>query len=386
VKIQSSVEYPTTVKLVTHRGFQVGLILVALFLVIYYNVAYYWYTPLTGVQVEYIDSPAPILQIAQVLPGSSGDVAGLKLGDRLLAVDGQTIVTLNRPFYTPKHAGETVHYIVERAGRRLIFDLVAGDYFQHPEYLLVMLPFELLSVLVYFLGLLLCLRSAPQDKRARLVGAVWLFGGLALAAGPGYANGGWFVFDIFLTAYAVGGYFSLAAHLYFPATAFSNRARLMILRAHLGLTLLALAAYACQRMIAGEALPPEALVSGTLIRYIFILTWLLNLSLLLRNRIAVHDPETKRQTQIILLGTLLGVLPGLLLTALPNLVLGPQFAILPGNVSVLASDASPGQTRPGLGGPRVVRYVIQLRKGEHAPERAPLAGRRLERFPCRRAA
>ena len=283
MKIQSSIDYPFIVKLVTRGGFQVGLLILTLFLVVYYNVAYYWYTPPTGVRVEYIDNPPSALQITQVLPSSPGAVAGLKEGDRLLAVDGRAIATLNRPFYTHKDAGKSVQYVVERGGQRLPpIDVIAGDYSQHPEYLRPTILMGLLSLVVYALGLILFLFSAPQDTRARLVGAVWLLAGLVVAAaGPGYANGGWFAFDVFLTVYAVGSYVSLAAHLYFPAVTFSNRARLLILRAHLILTLLALAAYAWQRISAGEAAPPEALVSGALIKYIFILTWLANLGLLL---------------------------------------------------------------------------------------------------------
>ena len=339
MKIQSSIAYPAAVKLVTGRGFQVGLVVVTLFLTLYYNVAYYWYTPVTGVQMDYVDNTFTAIQLVSVLPGSPGQTAGLQAGDRLLTVDGQAFTTVNRPLYTHKSAGESVQYVVERGGQRLKFDVIVSDYFQHPEYLLAMLPVSLLSLLVYALGLILFLFSAPQDTRARLVGAVWLLAGLVLAAGgPGWSNGGWFAVDVYLTTFAVGSFVSLAAHLYFPAVAFSNRARLLMLRAHLALVLLALAAYAWQRisaLSANEALPPEAFVSGAIIRYIFILTWLVNLALLLKNCFAVRDGETRRQAGILLLGTLLGVLPALLLTALPNLALGPQFVRLPGNVSVL---------------------------------------------------
>jgi membrane-associated protease RseP (regulator of RpoE activity) len=109
VKIQSSIEYPSAVKLLTRRGFLVGFVVVTLFLVIYYNVAYYQYTPLTGVDWDYLDNSFTAIQIS-VLPGSPGQVAGLQVGDRLLAIDGRAIVGANRPFYTPKNVGDSVYY------------------------------------------------------------------------------------------------------------------------------------------------------------------------------------------------------------------------------------------------------------------------------------
>jgi signal transduction histidine kinase len=50
----------------------------------------------------------------------------------------------------------------------------------------------------------------------------------------------------------------------------------------------------------------------------------------------VKDKETKRQTNIVVVGTVIGVLPFLLLSSLPSLFLGPQFAILPSNISILS--------------------------------------------------
>ncbi|MGC1377546.1 MAG: ATP-binding protein, partial [Anaerolineales bacterium] len=193
------------------------------------------------------------------------------------------------------------------------------------------------------LGLILLLLSGPQNIRARLMGAVWLLAGVVLACiGPGYANGAWFVVDVILITYAIGGYFSLAAHLYFPAASFSDRARLVILRCHLALFLVALAAYIGQRIFSSGSLPPEMFVSAIVLKYIFNLTWLANLVLLLISCFAVKDPETRRQANIVFWGTLLGVVPFLVFTELPNFLLGRNSIALPGSASALTLILIPG--------------------------------------------
>jgi len=57
MKIQPSITYPQTLRNVTHIGFQVGMIVLTLFLILYYNFAYYLYVPLTGVWLDYVDLP-----------------------------------------------------------------------------------------------------------------------------------------------------------------------------------------------------------------------------------------------------------------------------------------------------------------------------------------
>ena len=49
MKTQPDIAYPILIKLLTRKGFQVGLILVTLWLTLYYDVAYYVYTSLAGV-------------------------------------------------------------------------------------------------------------------------------------------------------------------------------------------------------------------------------------------------------------------------------------------------------------------------------------------------
>ncbi|MGC1377207.1 MAG: helix-turn-helix domain-containing protein [Anaerolineales bacterium] len=341
MKNPANIRYPTAVRLLTHSAFQAGLMAFVLCLGLYYVVAWHVYTPLTGVEVDYSDNSFSALQVASVAPGSPAQAAGLQAGDQLLSIDGNPALDTNRPLYTPKRAGQSVHYSVARGGRTLEFDVTAGDYWQHPEYLWGTWALELvalLALLVYALGLVLCLRSARRDRSARLVGALWLLAALALAAdGPGYANGGWFVYDVIMVTFALGSYVSLAAHLYFPAPLFSHRARILLLRVQLALALLLLAFYLLERaLFAGGDLLPQAFASTALIRTVFYTTWLVDLGLLAWNRSTTREAETRRQANILLAGALLGVLPVLVFTALPQLAFGPRSAILPGSVTVPA--------------------------------------------------
>ena len=66
MKIQSGITYPQTLRNVTHTGFQVGMIVLTLFLVLYYNFAYYLYVPLTGVWLDYVDKSFTVVQIARL--------------------------------------------------------------------------------------------------------------------------------------------------------------------------------------------------------------------------------------------------------------------------------------------------------------------------------
>jgi regulator of sigma E protease len=59
------------------------------------------------------------LSIASVQPGSAAERAGLKAGDKLLALDGQPIGGASRFIDAVKHhAGRAVDLQVERGGRR----------------------------------------------------------------------------------------------------------------------------------------------------------------------------------------------------------------------------------------------------------------------------
>lgn len=338
MKVEPGTQYPKIVAIITHTAFQVGIILLTLFLVIYYNFTFYLYVPLTGIWISYVDDSFTETQITRIDPASPGDVAGLKQGDRIVSVDGRKINNFSSPIHSSKRAGDIELYVVERDGQRLEFSVVVGDYLQHPEYWLDVVPIQLLSLSIYALGLILFLFSMAQDIRARLVGMVGLLAGVILAAaGPGYIACAWFATDVILGAYAVTNFFSLAAHLYFPVTTFSNRTRAIILYIQLVLSVVLIAAYVVQRInFSGNSLPPERYVTADFIAYCFDLTWFVNIGLLIKNRFMVKDKETKRQTNIVVMGTLMGILPFLLLSSLPALFLGPQFAILPSNISTLS--------------------------------------------------
>lgn len=338
MKIESGINYPKIVSIVTHTGFQVGIILITLFLVIYYNVAYYLYVPLTGVWISYPDDSLSSILLERVDSGSPGDVAGLKQGDTLISIDGRKITNLNSPLHNSKRAGEIEHYVIKRAGQRLEFSVVIGDYLRYPEYLFDVIPGQLLSLLIYSLGVILFLFSAAQDIRARLIGITWFLSGVLLAVTTsGYPSCAWFAADLTFITMIACNFFSLAAHLYFPVTTFSNRSRSIILWFMLVLSLVLVVAYIFQAVnLYTNDLPPEISQSAKVIEYVFPLIWLVNIGLLIKNRFIVKEKETRRQTNIVLVGTIIGFLPFLLLTEFPFLLFGPRFVILPSSISTLS--------------------------------------------------
>lgn len=116
-------------------------------------------------------------------------MAGLRVGDRILSIDGHAITNLNIPVHQPKKAGEIEMYVIQRDQQTFTIPLQVGRYADVPSYLADMVPVQLLSFLIYFLGLILLFFSQPIDFRARLVAIIWVLAGVVIAAtGPGYTS------------------------------------------------------------------------------------------------------------------------------------------------------------------------------------------------------
>ena len=331
--------YPKIITFVTSRGFIVVFTLLALCFTIFYNIAYFLYVPATGVWLDYADQNQNSAVIDELIPDSPGEKAGLQVGDRIVTIDGREINNLNIPIHQPKKAGQVELYVVQRGDQTLTIPLQVESYFDHPDYLVDVVPLQLLSLLIFFTGALLLFFSPTSDVRARLVALVWVLAGLAVAAtGPGYISCAWFAPNIAMLTFAVSIFISTTAHLYFPVPTFSNRTRTFIAWALFGLSVVLIIAYILQQIyFATNNLNPPTSITVNAINYPFYLSWLVNIGLLLKNRFFVKDRDIKRQTGIILLGTLLGSLPFLLFTEIPYLIFGSdsEFILLSSNISIL---------------------------------------------------
>lgn len=331
--------YPKIITFVKGTGFQVVFTLLTFCLIIFYNVAYYVYVPVTGVWLDYDDQTPNTAIIYSLNPGGPGEKAGLRVGDIVVTIDGRAIKNLNSPVHQPKKSGDVEVYVVQRDHQTLTIPLQVGSYADHLDYLANIVPVQLLSLLIYFLGLILLFFSPATDIRARLVAIVWVLAGVAITTtGPGYMSCAWFAPEWTRLTFSASIFISTAAHLYFPVPTFSYRTRNFILWILFGLSLVLAISYLVQQIyLAIHQEYPRITITAQAINYPFFLSWLFSIGLLLKNRFFIKDKEIKRQTGIIFLGTLIGFLPFFLFSELPALIFGPNsgFILIPSNISIL---------------------------------------------------
>ena len=199
--------------------------------------------------------------------------------------------------------------------------------------------YKLLSLAIYSLGLVILFFSRPADIRARLVAIVWVLAGVAITTtGPGYVSCAWLAPEWTMLAFSAAIFFTIAAHLYFPVPTFSDRARNFILSILFGLSLVLAISYIAQQILnAVHQVYPRTTITADAINYVFYLSCLLSIGLLLKNRFFIKDKDIKRQTGIIFLGTLIGFLPFFLFSELPSLMFGrdSRFILIPSYISIL---------------------------------------------------
>ena len=330
---------PRNLTFLTSTGFQITFTLLALGLIIYYNVAYFLYVPVTGVWLNYANQQQNSAVISSLNPGGPGEKAGLLVGDRIVTIDGKKITNLNIPVHQPKRPGEIEQYVVQRGLETLTIPVEAGSYLDHLDYLAEIIPVQLLSLVIGIFGLGLLFFSPVSDIRGRLIAIAWVLVGVALTAtGPGYSSCAWLAPNVAMLTFAISIFIATAAHLYFPVLTFSNRTRNLILWGLAGISIMLVIAYIGEQLyFAVHDLNPPTSVTTQAINYIFYSSLLVDIGLLLKNRFFVQDQDTKRQTSIIFMGTLVGFLPFLLLSALPTMIFGrgSEYILLPSNISSL---------------------------------------------------
>ena len=311
MNITTDQSYPKIINFVKGTGFQVGFTFVTFLLILFYNITYYVFVPVTGVWLDYDSQALNTAIIGRLNPGGPGEIAGLRVGDIVKTIDGREIKNLNIPIHQPKKPGDIEVYVVQRGQQTLTIPLQVGSYADHLDYLVNIIPIELLSLAIYSLGLVILFFSRPADIRARLVAIVWVLAGVAITTtGPGYVSCAWLAPEWTMLAFSAAIFFTIAAHLYFPVPTFSDRTRNFILSILFGLSLVLAISYIAQQIFnAVHQVYPRTTITADAINYVFYLSCLLSIGLLLKNRFFIKDKDIKRQTGIIFLGTLIGFLP-----------------------------------------------------------------------------
>ena len=339
MNITTDQSYPKIINFVKGTDFQVGFTFVTFLLILFYNITYYVFVPVTGVWLDYSNQVLNTAIIGRLNPGGPGELAGLRVGDIVKSIDGREIKNLNVPIHQPKKPGDIEVYVVQRDQQTLTIPLQVGSYADHLDYLANIIPIELLSLAIYSLGLFILFFSRPADIRARLVAIVWVLAGIAITTtGPGYVSCAWFAPEWTMLAFSAAIFFTIAAHLYFPVPTLSDRARNFILSILFGLSLVLAISYIAQQILnAVQQVYPRTTITADAINYVFYLSCLLSIGLLLKNRFFIKDKDIKRQTGIIFLGTLIGFLPFFLFSELPSLMFGrdSRFILIPSYISIL---------------------------------------------------
>jgi membrane-associated protease RseP (regulator of RpoE activity) len=136
----SDQSYPKIIAFVKSTGFQVSFTLVTFILILFYNISYYVFVPVTGVWLEYDDQALNTAIIDRLNPGGPGEKAGLRVGDIVKTIDGREIKNLNVPIHQPKKPGDFEVYVVQRDQQTLTITLQVGSYVDHFDYLADIIP------------------------------------------------------------------------------------------------------------------------------------------------------------------------------------------------------------------------------------------------------
>ena len=91
MNVTTDQSYPKIINFVKGTGFQVGFTFVTFLLILFYNITYYVFVPVTGVRLDYSNQALNTAIIGRLNPGGPGELAGLRLGDIVKTIDGREI-------------------------------------------------------------------------------------------------------------------------------------------------------------------------------------------------------------------------------------------------------------------------------------------------------
>lgn len=322
---------------ITNAKFQVIFALIALCIILFYDISNYFFHPYDGIDLDSEFGG----RIMMVYSGGPANKAGIQVGDQILAIDGQTLDPwLMRPLFKPGiSAGANLVYTVQRANQVLDIPLKIGSRFDNWNLLAPIIGIQFLSVVFWGIGLLLTLFVKTTDIRARLVGLCWLLAGIAMAAGgSGIDAHIWGADPIMETAWCILGFTVIAAHLYFPTMALSQSWRTWVIRSFTLVSIVIAAVNLIEDLILKPlslSLLRYGIFVSEIINWFFLLSILTSVGLLFRNRFRASTPEVKRQTSIVLWGMILGFSPFFVFTLVPILLFGTGSAYVDGNITIL---------------------------------------------------
>ncbi len=320
----------------TNPVVQVIFAILILFGIILFNSFFYFFRPYDGMEVY---QEAPLGEVYQVFPGGPADAAGIKVGDQILAIDNKSInPILSEPRYRAGiRAGDTVDYEIERQGIQISLPLTVGSYSDNLTILGSYLGIQFLSIGLWLIGLVLTLFAPQDDARSHLLSIAFLIAGLTVAVGGASGwNSFWGANTIQKVLLSLLGSVIVVVHLNFPSVTFP-RYQKGIIYLTFAISVLLSGLVIINDWILVPRLYPLSVTYGIYLRRVvlsfFMLSGLMAIALLIRNRFLSHDPEIRRQTGIVIWGMILGFGPFFAFTLLPYILFGQEY--LAGSYTIL---------------------------------------------------
>ena len=233
--------------------------------------------------------------------------------------------------------GDDIDYDFLRGNEQITLSITIGSYLDNLPLLGSYLGIQFLSIFLWGIGLVLGLFVQPDDVHARLLSLGFLLAGLTAAVGGASGwNSFWGANTIQQVLLCLLAPLLVASHLTFPAVSFAKY-RIGVINAVFALACtLALLVVLNDWLLTPQGYDLYEIYGINLRQWVlvfFMISWVVSVALLIRNRFLSHDPEVRRQTGIIIWGMVLGIGPFFVFTLLPYLLLGEEY--LTGTYSIL---------------------------------------------------
>jgi two-component system, NarL family, sensor histidine kinase ComP len=187
------------------------------------------------------------------------------------------------------------------------------------------------------IGLMLTLFPPHDDVRARLLSLGFLTAGLTAAVGGASGwNSFWGANTIQKVLLSLLAPVIVASHLTFPSVSLPRQRKGIITLVFAIAVLLSLLVMIGDWFLKPRGYPSSVTAAIYLRQAVFVffmLSWLVAVVLLIRNRYFSRDPEIRRQTGIVIWGMVLGMGPFFAFTLLPYILFGQEY--LAGSYTIL---------------------------------------------------